>query len=185
MAWPSQPTRRRAFFSFHYADLMRVNVVRLSGEFRTEKNASGRSIEGFYDRSLWERAKSEGPENIKRLIREGFERTSVVCVLTGSGTHSRRWVRYELARSVIDGKGLVTIHINGIRAIDPPHRTEPRGINPAEQMGVGRRDDGNFYLCEYDVRSQSWQWYGDYTRAVDLPRYLEAPGAGKVMSLVH
>lgn len=85
---------------------------------------------------------------------------------------------------MIDGKGLVAIHINGIRAIDPPHRTEPRGINPAEQMGAGRRDNCNFYLREYDVRSQSWQWY-DYTRAVDLPRYLEAPGAGKVMSLDH
>lgn len=183
MSWPSQTTRRSVFFSFHYADLMRVNVVRRSGEFKTERNSSGRSIEGFYDRSLWERAKSEGPDNIKRLIREGLERTSVVCVLVGSGTHSRRWVRYELARSVIDGKGLVAIHINGIRAINPPHGTEIWGINPAEHMGVARGDDGRFYLCEYDLQSRSWQWYADYTLAVELPAYLEAPAAGNVMSL--
>lgn len=183
MSSPSQPKKRNVFFSFHYADLMRVNVVRLSGEFKTERNSSGRSIEGFYDRSLWERAKSLGPENIKRLIREGFERTSVVCILAGSDTHSRPWVRYELARSVIDGKGLVVIHINGIRDINPPHATKARGINPAERMGVGRGQDGKFYLCEYDPQSRSWQWYADHTRAVDLPDYLQAPAPGNVMSL--
>jgi len=39
-----KPGRRRVFFSFHYADLMRVNVVRLSGAFKTEGNPDGRSI---------------------------------------------------------------------------------------------------------------------------------------------
>ncbi|ACK86188.1 TIR domain-containing protein [Methylorubrum extorquens] len=180
-----QPKKRNVFFSFHYDDLMRVNVVRLSGEFKTERNSSGRSIEGFYDRSLWESAKSVGPDNIKRLIREGLERTSTVCLLVGSETHSRRWVRYELARSVIDGKGLVAIHINGVKDINYPHGTKARGKNPTSCIGVAQRSDGKYYLCEHvsGAAGSSWQWYADYTRAVDLPAYLEAPNGNKVMPL--
>lgn len=182
-----QAKRRNVFFSFHYADLMRVNVIRLSGEFKTERNSTGRSIEGFYDRSLWERAKSEGPDNIKRLIREGLERTSTVCLLVGSETHSRRWVKYEVARSVIDGKGLVAIHVNGIRDINSPYGTKTRGRNPAGSVGVARKSDGRYYLCEYvsGATGSSWQWYADYTRAVDLPAYLAAPDGDRVMPLAQ
>lgn len=185
MAGLLQPRRRNVFFSFHYEDLMRVNVVRLSGEFKTDSNSTGRSIEGFYDRSLWESAKSVGPDNIKRLIREGLERTSTVCLLVGSETHSRRWVRYELARSVIDRKGLVAIHINGVKDINYPHGTKTRGKNPASCIGVARKSDGYYYLCEHvsGTAGSSWKWYVDYTRAVDLPAYLEAPKSDEVMPL--
>nr|WP_137827999.1 TIR domain-containing protein [Methylobacterium sp. L1A1] len=187
MAGLLQPRRRNVFFSFHYADLMRVNVVRLSGEFKTERNSTGRSIEGFYDGSLWESAKSQGPDNIKRLIREGLERTSTVCLLVGSETYSRRWVRYELARSVVDRKGLVAIHVNGICDINFPHGTKPRGRNPASSIGVARKSDGSYYLCEHisGAEGSSWQWYADYTRAVDLPAYLDAPNGNQVMPLAR
>jgi MTH538 TIR-like domain (DUF1863) len=75
------PTKRRTFFSFHYADVMRVNNVRNSGEFKTSSQTSGRAVEGFYDGSLWESRKLEGPEAIKNLIRSGVHNTSAVCVL--------------------------------------------------------------------------------------------------------
>ncbi len=114
---PSVSTKRRTFFSFHYDDVMRVNAVR--NAFKVY-NPGTIYQPTFYDSSLWERRKLEGPEAIKRLIREGVDYTSVVAVLVGFNTWSRRWVRYEIARSVIDGKGLLAIHINGIPAPRAP-----------------------------------------------------------------
>jgi hypothetical protein len=129
------PTKRRAFFSFHYADIFRVNVVRKSQEFL---GAKGRSLEGFYDGSLWESAKRRGDSSLKDLIRGGVQNTSVVCVLVGSETSARRWVRYEIARSVIDGKGLLAVNINGIthHSLGVP---AARGANPCAYIGVAQK----------------------------------------------
>ncbi len=67
----SQLKRRRVFFSFHYADIMRVNNVCLSGEFVNSASQAGRDVEGFYDNGLWESRRREGDDAIKALIREG------------------------------------------------------------------------------------------------------------------
>jgi hypothetical protein len=69
-------------------------------------------MRGFYDGSLWESRKAEGDEAIKTLIREGVQYTSAVCVLVGTETWTRRWVKYEIARSVMDERGLLVVHIN-------------------------------------------------------------------------
>ncbi len=177
------PRKRNVFFSFHYADIMRVNNVRLCGEFKGSSPAdvlygpTKRSIEGFYDKSLWESRKLDGPDALKNLIRDGVKNTSVVCLLVGSHSYSRRWVRYEVARSVIDGKGLVAIHINSIRHHQPPYAAHARGTNPAFCMGIAKRDNGNFYLCELNFLNGSWvwHWYTDYISAVPIPRYMRAP----------
>lgn len=104
--------KRKAFFSFHFDDIMRVNVVRNVWKIAHPDNALMRS---FYDSSLWESRKLEGDEAVKRLIRDGVCNTSAVCVLAGSDTWERRWVRYEIARAIIDGRGLLTVHLNSIR----------------------------------------------------------------------
>jgi hypothetical protein len=104
--------KRKAFFSFHYDDIMRVNVVRNAWKIDHPDNALMRS---FQDSSLWESRKLEGDDAVKRLIREGVEYTSAVCVLIGTETWLRRWVKYEIARAVIDGRGLLAVHLNSIR----------------------------------------------------------------------
>ena len=73
-----QAKKRKAFFSFHYDDIMRVNNVRKSWEF-IEKDSSA-SL-GFYDFSLWESRKRTGDNSLKNLIRDGVQNTSAVCVL--------------------------------------------------------------------------------------------------------
>jgi MTH538 TIR-like domain (DUF1863) len=89
----------------------------------------------FYDSSLWEERKAEGPEALKRLIREGVEHTSAVCVLFGTETWSRRWVRYEIARAVIDGRGLLAVSINGIN--DHIHHVPfLAGHNPLNALAI-------------------------------------------------
>lgn len=176
------PLKRKAFFSFHYDDIMRVNVVRNAWKITHPNTASGRS---FYDSSLWESKKLDGDEAVKRLIRDGVCYTSAVCVLSGSDTWWRRWVRYEIARAVIDGRGLLTVYLNSIRH-HHSGSVHPQGANPLDFMAVGKVQ-GNptrYFLFERKsvatLKGYEWGWgrYSDYTQPVNLPRWLNdcAPG---------
>jgi hypothetical protein len=118
----AEPKKRRAFFSFHFEDVRRSVIVRNAWKFTDPENNS------FVDSSLWEKSKLKDPETVKQLIRDGVSFTSVACVLVGSGTWLRRWVRYEIARAIIDGLGLLAVHLNSIR--DPNTRTTlPSGLS--------------------------------------------------------
>jgi hypothetical protein len=174
--------KRRAYFAFHFEDIMRVNDVRQAWKIQHPDAPEMRS---FYDSSIWERRELEGPESVKRLIREGVEHTSAVCVLVGSGTWCRRWVRYELARAVIDERGLLAVHLNSI-----PHHVRRLpdicGSNPLEWMAVGKVQLNPFAAPRYylfESTSQGWIRYADYTDSVSLPRYLADPDAGFVTPL--
>jgi|ERR1019366_3807294 MTH538 TIR-like domain (DUF1863) len=171
------PIKRKAFFSFHFDDVMRVNVVRNAWKISHPDNALMRS---FYDSSLWESRKLEGPESLKQLIRDGVNNTSAICVLVGSDTWSRRWVRYEIARAVIDGRGLLAVHLNSINhhQTRTPHT---RGQNPLAHMAVGKVQPSHlsapvYYLFEWT--SQGWLRYQDHAASVSLPPWLsdQAPG---------
>ncbi len=183
--------KRKAFFSFHFDDIMRVNVVRNVWKIAHPDNALMRS---FYDSSLWESRKLEGDEAVKRLIRDGVCNTSAVCVLAGSDTWERRWVRYEIARAIIDGRGLLTVHLNSIRhhVTKTPHT---RGCNPLSFMGVGKVQadvwqPARYYLFEKRAVSDGfggWKWgwyrYVDYTLQVDLPAWVSDPKPGFITLL--
>ena len=172
------PVKRRVFFSFHYQhDIYRVNQVRNSWRFRREGD---REAYGFFDASLWERSKRQGEESLKALIREGMANTSVTCVLTGTHTWQRRWVRYEIARSIVKGNGLLTVEIHNLK--DLGGRTSIQGPNPLNHMGVYRIPDGRLLLAETDAQGQ-WVQYQDYTQAVTLPPGWEQPGGRVVIPL--
>src|SRR5690242_5243920 len=96
--------KRKVYFSFHFDDIMRVNNVRQAWKI---DHPDALLMRSFYDSSLWETRQLDSPESLKGLIRDGVEHTSAVCVLVGSETWYRRWVRYEIARAVIDGRGLL------------------------------------------------------------------------------
>ena len=104
----------RVFFSFHYQDVIefRANVVRNHWVAKPNRTAAG-----FYDASLWEDTKKQGKTALKRLINSGVDNTSNTCVLIGSSTYARPWVRYELLKSFKRGNHIFGVHINGIRAI--------------------------------------------------------------------
>ena len=94
---------RHVFFSFHYADIMNANIVRNSGQFKSTKET------GFYDKSLWEEAKTNGDAALKRLIDAGLANTSVTCFLIGAKTSTRPYCRYELQKSIDNKKGILGI----------------------------------------------------------------------------
>ena len=104
---------RRVYFSFHYDnDIWRASNVRKSAQF----DAVARTP--WTDASLWEEAKRKGDEAIRRLIDNGLKNTSVTAVLIGSETASRRWVRYEIEKSIQRGNGLVGVRIHAIKGED-------------------------------------------------------------------
>jgi hypothetical protein len=119
---------------------MRVNNVRNAWKIGHPDATLSR---GFYDSSLWESRKLEGDDAVKKLIRDGVEYTSAVCVLVGTKTWSRRWVKYEIARSVIDGRGLLAVHLNGLKHYQRGV-PDPIGFNPLHLLGIYKAPSGNF-----------------------------------------
>jgi hypothetical protein len=111
------------FFSFHYQDVIdfRANVVRLH---KTTKDDNA----GYFDASIWETAKKTGELALKRLINGELQNTSVTAVLIGSETYNRRWVRYEIMRSMFKGNHILGININSITGKD--QKTKALGPNP-------------------------------------------------------
>lgn len=184
-ALPVVPVKRKAFFSFHYADIMRVNNVRNEGKISKRSNERN-----FYDRSLWESKQLEGDEALKRLIREGMQGASAVCVLIGTQTHGRRWCRYEIARAIVDQRGLFGVHINGLRH-HVTKQADELGFNPFHHMGLYKQNDGKIYLCEKKwtfnpgTGKYEWQWhyYADYNKAVPHPKYMTPLPQGIVVAL--
>jgi hypothetical protein len=127
----------RVFFSFHYQDVIdfRANVVRNHWLTKPDREAAG-----FYDASVWETAKKQGDVALKRLINGGLENTSNTCVLIGSSTYYRPWVRYEILKSFKRGNHLFGVHINSIKGKDG--LTKPPGPNPLQYVGVTYSDSG-------------------------------------------
>lgn len=145
---------KRVYFAFHYQDVIdfRANVV------RKHNFTGGVESAGYYDHSIWEEAKKTSPLALKRLINAELENTTITAVLIGSETYARRWVRYELMKSVERGNRLLGIHINGIAGKD--QKTKSNGPNPLDYLGIQISDDGkNGKPTEWD--GQKWIFYPD------------------------
>ena len=146
---------RRVFFSFHYQDVIdfRANVV------RNQWVTKDREAAGFFDASIWEDAKKTSDIALKRLINKEVQNTTVTVVLIGSDTYSRRWVRYEIMKSMAKSNEILGVHINGIRGKNG--RTKILGPNPFDYLGYQYSDDGKkLYPCE--CKNGKWVQYGDY-----------------------
>ncbi len=102
-------------------------------------------------------------------------------------------MRYEIARAIIDRRGLLAVHVNGLNhhKLRVPH---PFGENPLNWIGVGNAlqappTEPTYYLYEKNVRWNDFQYvsewlpYGDYTNSVTRPAWLADPSPGWVMPL--
>ena len=149
---------RRTFFSFHYVpDVWRAWNVRNIWVVRPEDQVD----HGFFDASVFEASKKESDDSLKAFLREGLKNTSVTCVLAGTNTWMRQWVRYEIARSVVKGNGLLTVYIHGIENKDKEVAT--KGADPLAQMGVYKTDNKVFFA---ERKNDKWIKYDDYKRNI-------------------
>lgn len=122
---------KRVFFSFHYQDVIdfQANVVRNHWMTKPDREEAG-----YFDASIWENARRQGSTALKRLINGGLNNTSNTCVLVGSETYARPWVRYELLKSFRRGNHIFGVHINGIKS--KHGTTKVLGPDPLKYIGV-------------------------------------------------
>lgn len=146
---------KRVFFSFHYQDVIdfRANVVRNHWMTKPDRNAAG-----FFDASLWESSKKQGDIVLKRLINSGISGTANTCVLIGSETYARRWVRYEIMKSFKKGNKLIGVNINSIR--DRNKIIKKKGPNPFEYLGITISNTGK-KVTLWEKKSGKWIEYNE------------------------
>lgn len=144
---------KRVFFSFHYEDVanFRANVVR--NHWLTKPT---REICGYYDASIWESARKQGDVALKRLINGGLNMTSNTCVLIGSKTYERPWVRYELLKSYRKGNHIFGVHINSIKSSSG--QTKTNGPNPLRYVGVSFSESGKLATI-WEFAGGEWKKY--------------------------
>jgi hypothetical protein len=145
---------KRVYFAFHYDDVadFRANVV------RKHNFTKGVETAGYYDHSIWEEAKETGVTAVKEMIDDELENTSITAVLIGSRTWIRRWVRYEIMKSVQRGNLLLGIHINSIAGKD--RKTKPLGPDPFNNLGLQISDDLKTGKPT-EWNGVKWAWYSD------------------------
>ncbi|HNL88163.1 MAG: TIR domain-containing protein [Nitrospira sp.] len=142
---------RKVFFSFHYqVDIWRANQI------RNAHIVEGTSAAGWQDASLWEEAKRLGDPAVHELINRGLEGTTVTAVLIGSQTASRKYVNYEIERSIQRGNGLLGIYIHDLK--DQRGFGSPQGVNPFDQ--ITWRSNGQKLSTTY--RTYSWSLHDGY-----------------------
>jgi hypothetical protein len=135
---------RKVFFSFHYQrDIWRACNVRNSGV------VEGQAAAGFSDASIWEKAKEKGDSAIKKMIDDALLGTSVTAVLIGAETANRKYVNYEIEKSVERGNGVLGIHIHNIK--DKNGNTDTSGSVPKILL------DGGYSIYIWD-RDKFGDW---------------------------
>lgn len=149
---------RKTFFSFYYkSDVWRAWNVRNSWVVKPDEQVD----RGFFDSSVFEASKKESDDSLKAFLRDGLNNTSVTCVLAGTQTWERRWVRYEIARSILKGNGLLTVYIHGVK--DDNQQTSTKGADPLAQMGLYKTEN-KIHFAEW--KNGKWVRYEDYMPAV-------------------
>jgi hypothetical protein len=118
---------RRVFFSFDYNYVWKVNQI------RSVTNVIGTAAAGFQDASIWEEAKKKGDKAIKAMIDRALNNTSVTVVCVTCGVAGRKYINYEIDKSLARGNGLVAVQIHHLK--DENGRTGSAGAIP-QQIGA-------------------------------------------------
>lgn len=169
---------KRVYFSFHYQDVsdFRANVVRNHKIVGSDSKSAG-----YLDASIWEEAKKKGDLALKRMINNELEYTTVTVVLIGSETYDRRWVRYEIIKSVQRGNRVIGVHINSIK--DKFGTVKALGPDPFDFLALSISANGN-RASPLEYRTGRWVDYADHD-AWGLGSTQPAANHGKALKLNH
>src|SRR5208282_3909605 len=150
-------TVRKTFFSFHFApDNQRAEVVQQSWITKEDRQAAG-----FFDGSAFETKKRTGKDALKQFLTEQMKGTSVTCVLVGTETALRPWVRYELVRSFHRGNALLAVRVHGIRDWNKQYALA--GANPFDHLAYRVANDRVYWQ---QLSNGVWS---DYDEVPPLP----------------
>lgn len=168
---------RRVFFSFHYErDIFRVQTVKNHWITKGTQTAAG-----FFDSSLEEEAKTKGNEAVKRLINGGLKGASVTCVLIGNETYQRRWVDYEILKSISEGMGVFGVRIHQITCMRTKRADLP-GSNPFQFLGLFERQ-GSDKLWGGIQYKDGWQWSDLHSDGINRSASQLVPNYGQLVPI--
>lgn len=170
---------KRVFFSFHYQDVVdfRANAVRNHWMTKVDREEAG-----FFDVSVWEESRKQGDLALKRLINAALNNTSNTCVLVGSQTYLRPWVRYEVMKSFLRGNHLLAVHINCIKGKD--QKLKDLGQNPFDYLGVTYSEDGRTGTL-YEAVNGEWAKYEKIDDSANFSVSVLPEYRGKGFTLSH
>ena len=138
---------RRVFFSFDYKHVWKVNQI------RSMPNVIGTAAAGFQDASLWEQAKKKGEKSIKKMIDDALQNTSVTVVCVTYGIANRKYINYEIDKSLEKGNGLVAVQIHHLK--DSSGNTGSPGAIPSQ---IGQN---GFKAYKYSNKEALARWIGE------------------------
>lgn len=133
--------KRQVFFSFEYnKDNWRASQVRNMGKVDDSSTFSDND---------WEEVKEKSDAKIKEWIDEQLVMRSCLVVLVGSTTSGRKWINYEIKKAHELKKGIVGIHIHGLK--DKDGNQTSKGNNPFYQIYIGQNNERlSKYVTCYD-----------------------------------
>ena len=140
---------KKVYFSFHYdRDIVRVSRIRNCATFLDE-------AQPFLDKAAWEQVKRNGDSAIMRWIDEQMHGTSVLILCIGTETFERPWVRYEIKKAHLEGRGIVGIYVHQMK--DFQGRTDYKGMNPLSTFSYN--ENGKMkYLSD---KFHTYDWVDD------------------------
>ena len=114
--------KRQVFFSFRYAyDSWRAGQIRSMGKVSSSSTFSDND---------WESIKEETDSKVEKLIDDQLEMRSCLVLLIGQYTYNRKWIEKEIYKAWKAGKGIVAIHIHGLK--NAAGEQCDKGKNPLE-----------------------------------------------------
>lgn len=146
--------KRRIFFSFHYKpDNWRAAQVRNMGVVEGNRPATDND---------WESVTQGGDSAIKKWIDDQMFGKSCAVVLIGSQTSGRKWIKYEIEKAWSDGRGLVGIHIHGLK--NSLGNQSTKGANPFYNTFTGDGKRLSNIVNNYDTPYKSSTYVYDYIK---------------------
>ena len=131
-------------YSFDYRQVWKVNQI------RSMPNVIGTAAAGFQDASIWEEAKKKGDKAIKKMIDDALNNTSVTVVFVTYGTSVRKYINYEIDRSLERGNGLLAVQIHHLK--DQNGQTGSPGASPPQIVANG------FKAYKYTNKEELARW---------------------------
>ncbi len=112
--------KRSVFYSFHYElDNWRAAQVRNIGAIEGNRPATDND---------WETVRQGGDFAIRQWIANQMKGRSCCVILVGSNTANRKWINHEIIEAWSSGKGVVGIHVHGLK--DRDGNTSMKGRSP-------------------------------------------------------
>jgi len=135
--------QRPVFFAAHSEDFASGRTDPVTRHWLAHPAGRGSHV---LDPAEWREMRKQSDLLIKDWIQDAMRRTEVTVVLIGKETFARRWVRYEILRTLERGAGLLGVYLPP----DPRDPGAPRPENPLDQLS---------FRIDYERQALFvWEW---------------------------